>query len=122
VTFDSERWDTANIHDTTTNTSRLTAPVAGKYFIFGHVRFATDPFGARNLLIVLNNTNAIASINVPAFSVPDNIHLSIATHHELQAGDYVELKVSQTSGGPSSVSVVGEQYMSAAEFGMVKLP
>jgi hypothetical protein len=34
LTFNSERWDTANLHETATNSGRLKAPVAGKYYIF----------------------------------------------------------------------------------------
>jgi hypothetical protein len=36
LSFDSEHWDTDNIHDTTTNPTRLTAQTAGKYMIKGY--------------------------------------------------------------------------------------
>src|SRR5262249_1317300 len=32
LTFNSERWDTANLHETATNSGRLKAPAAGKYY------------------------------------------------------------------------------------------
>ena len=37
LTFNSERWDTANLHETTTNSGRLKASVAGKYYIFANI-------------------------------------------------------------------------------------
>ena len=37
LTFNSERWDTANLHETTTNSGRLKAPAAGKYYIFASI-------------------------------------------------------------------------------------
>lgn len=40
-------------------------------------------------------------------------------HYDLNAGDYVEVEVSQASGGSLSVDPV-EKY--SLEFGMVKLP
>src|SRR5262249_3653108 len=46
--FDSERWDTANLHDSA-NPSRLTAPVDGVYLIEAHVSFPTNGAGARGM-------------------------------------------------------------------------
>jgi hypothetical protein len=37
LTFNSERWDSANLHETATNSGRLKAPVAGKYYIFANI-------------------------------------------------------------------------------------
>ena len=45
LTFNSERWDDAQIHDTSTNTSRLDAPETGRYVISGHRTFATSNGG-----------------------------------------------------------------------------
>src|SRR5262245_22933029 len=39
LVFNSERFDTANIHDNTTNNSRLTAPMAGIYLLTANVSF-----------------------------------------------------------------------------------
>jgi hypothetical protein len=37
LTFNSERWDTTDLHETATNSGRLKAPVAGKYYIFANI-------------------------------------------------------------------------------------
>src|SRR5262249_62351799 len=51
LTFNSERWDTANLHETTTNSGRLKASVAGKNYIFAKITWgsplASGPWGVR---------------------------------------------------------------------------
>ena len=37
LSFNSERWDTADLHETATNSGRLKAPLAGKYYIFASI-------------------------------------------------------------------------------------
>jgi hypothetical protein len=44
LTFNSERWDTTDLHETATNSGRLKAPVAGKYYIFANITWET-PIG-----------------------------------------------------------------------------
>ena len=39
LTFDTNRYDTAGMHSTSTNTSRLTAPISGVYAVTANVRF-----------------------------------------------------------------------------------
>src|SRR5215475_15917341 len=45
LTFNSERWDTANLHETATNSGRLKAPAAGKYYIFANITWES-PIGS----------------------------------------------------------------------------
>jgi hypothetical protein len=61
--FDSERWDTAAIHDTVMDTSKLFATTPGRYVIFGHVNFVANPVGRRQVYILWNGTYNIASVN-----------------------------------------------------------
>jgi len=115
--FDSERWDTDDIHDTAIDTSRLTAQTAGKYYIFAHIKW--DAGGADlRLRILLNNTTLIAEVSDVGRSGPSNAQ-SIGTHYELNVGDYVEVQVRQAVGFPVDILRVDA---SSPEFGMVKLP
>lgn len=122
LTFDSERWDTDEIHSTVSNTSRLTAPTAGKYFIYAHVRFSQNPTGRRLLRLKLGApATHLATQDAPGFSAAtDSTFLSVSTHYQLAAGDYVEAVVIQSSGG--QLDVIGDVSDSPPEVGMVKLP
>lgn len=103
LTFNSERWDTtAGIHSLVTNTSRLTCPIAGKYLIGGNVRWDANATGVRDLQILLNNTTYIGRVYMGA-TAAINYAQSIVTLYDLAAGDYVELRVYQNSGGALDV-------------------
>lgn len=118
LTFDTERWDTDTIHSTSSNTSRLTAKTAGKYLIFGNVRWTSNGTGIRIILIKLNGTTNIAYVRVAAI-VTDAEEMQVVTHYHLAANDYVELYAYQSSGGSLDITVSGEY---SPVFGMVKVP
>jgi hypothetical protein len=99
LAFDQEAYDTAKVHDLTTNSSRLTAPVAGIYAVEGEVAWAPNPTGARYLAVVRNGTTHVAVVNGPA-NTATFTEQTIATEVALAAGDFVELHVFQTSGAP----------------------
>jgi hypothetical protein len=126
--FDSERWDTDGTHDpaasadcsVTSNRCRLIAQTGGKYYIFAHVFWQTHDSGSRGLRLQLNGTKVIADSIWPAAGPggPETA-MSIGTHYQLNAGDYVEAQAFQDSGGPLNVVFVDGR---SPEFGMVKLP
>jgi len=116
LTFDSERWDTDDIHDTV-NTSRLTAQTAGKYYIFAHIVWENIPGTARILGILLNGTTIIAEQTTTKSTRQHSI--SVGTHYELNVGDYVEVYAQQDGSPPTDVLRLDA---SSPEFGMVKLP
>jgi hypothetical protein len=121
LTFNSEHWDTANIHDTTTNTHCLTPPVPGKYLVYGHVQFAPNSKGVRLVSIqrLAGNNRGLATMLVNAVSGGFETALSVATHVEAAAGDCLILAVYQTSGKTLDVQL---QPDISPEFGLVKLP
>jgi hypothetical protein len=118
--FDSERWDTANLHGTATNSNRLKAPMAGKYYIYANVVWET-PIGAGlcALRIQVNGKTVIAEQSAPNTGAPYSIALSLGTHYALSAGDYVEAQVFQNTGGAMAVLRINA---APPEFGMVKVP
>jgi hypothetical protein len=118
LTFNSERHDNANLHDTVTNTSRLTAPVAGVYDISGHIDFAANATGARAAQIRVNGTTIIANKNEMARTDGNAHTISIQTQYKLAAGDYVELLSNQFSGGALNINA-SPNY--SPEFAMTKI-
>ena len=93
--FDTELFDTNNIHDNVTNNTRLTAQTAGKYQISGHVTWDDNSTGLRGLKIRLNGTTWISRDLQTAYGI--NQHTT-STLYDLAVNDYVELMVSHTAG------------------------
>src|SRR5262245_18850717 len=115
VAFDSERYDTAAMHDNATNNTRLTAPVPGIYLVAAAVAWPFDPDGFRQLHLRVNGT-----MTDIAFQGVDPIAagLQAATQVRLEAGDFVEAYVFQDSGGLLNVSKFND---SSPEFSMTWL-
>lgn len=121
LTFDSERYDTDNIHSTTTNTGRLTCQTAGKYAIFGNVEWGSGSVGYRALGIRLNGTTYVgANRYTPDGSggtTPFRHSHGVSVIYNLAVGDYLELIVYQTQGSSINVNASGNY---SPEFGMQK--
>lgn len=116
VTFNSERWDNAGLHSTSANTSRLTAPVAGKYLIFAHIAWAnTDTTGYRRLGLQHNGATKIAG-HILNGDVDDS-RMSVSTVWDLAVGDYVEVLVFQGSAGALSIDALSRPGQ-GCDFGM----
>ncbi len=97
LTYNTERYDTDNIHDTGSNTDRLTCQTKGKYEISGNIRWAVNTSGVRYLIIFLNNTTNIGYKALGAYN--DVMFMNVTTIYDLSVGDYVTLRVLQNRGG-----------------------
>lgn len=106
LTFNSERYDVGGCHSTSSNTSRLTVPsgAGGVYAIGGVASFAANATGIRNVSILLNGATVIDGHDATSVSASGPHTISVSTQYKLAAGDYVELRVYQTSGGLLDVS------------------
>lgn len=118
LTFNSERFDNGSLHSTSTNTSRLTAPITGLYGVGGHVSIAANATGNRQLALRLNGATFIAADMRTNAGAGDPSQISIQTVYQLVAGDYVELLAMQSSGGALNVSAAASF---SPEFWMVRL-
>jgi hypothetical protein len=120
LTFNSERWDSANLHETATNSGRLKAPEAGKYYIFANITWES-PIGSGlwGLRLQLNGKTVIAEQTLPNSAAPFRISMSVGTLYALAAGDYVEVQVFQNSGNPLLIRTIPA---TSPEFGVAKLP
>lgn len=117
LTFANERFDSADLHSTSSNTGRLTAPITGLYLIGGHIIFASNATGRREASIRLNGTTFLEINNQPAVN-GDDTEMSVTTLYQFTAGDYVELGANQTSGGALDVRSLANI---SPEFWMVRL-
>jgi hypothetical protein len=105
LTLDSETWDTASLHSTSTNTGRLTAAVAGRYIVNGSCVFAANANGWRMLRIRKNGTTYYSSFRVNALAdATAGVHADVTAMVDLAASDYVELVATEVSGINLNVS------------------
>lgn len=97
--FNSERYDTAAMHNNATNNSRLTAPVTGIYAVTAQVEWDSNMDGGRNLALEKNGVeNPLARASTaPSGDVP--VQQEVTTQVRLQAGDFVRAQVEQSSSG-----------------------
>jgi hypothetical protein len=108
LTFDSEDWDTAGFHSTTTNTSRLTVPVgySGTYLITGTAQFEANATGQRIYELLVNGTSKVGHIQNTDATAANRMASNVLTLYQLDDDDYVELTVYQNSGGNLDVRAV----------------
>ena len=106
LTFDSERYDTDTIHDTSTNPGRLTATTAGKYLISASIRFAADNDGYRVFYLRVDGTTFIAIDSKQAVQ-STTTEITMQTIYDLAATHYVELAVYHLSGGSLDIVSAG---------------
>lgn len=100
LAFNSERFDTANMHDTVTNNSRITIPTAGLYLLtFSAVwQVAAD----YQWIYVYPRLNGGTQIGVGTSAAPFNSgsirhHSLLTTVYKFAAGDYVEIRAAQAN-------------------------
>lgn len=110
VQFNSEVYDTDDIHDTSTNNTRLTCKTAGKYIVTGSVQFQGSATAGRRTLRFLKNgtTNLSNSTDYAGADAGYNPNLCISTLVNLEVNDYIELVVYQTTGGNLNVEYYSE--------------
>lgn len=104
LTFDSERFDTGNLHSTVTNPSRITISTTGLYLLGANITWASNVTGLRFLEIVVNNTSSICTQGVsPATPIGETTRLNVSAIWRATANDFFEVVVYQSSGGALNV-------------------
>ncbi|WP_239404634.1 hypothetical protein [Frankia sp. Cj3] len=98
LTFDLESVDNRNGHSTSSNTSRYTFQETGLYLLGGMVSFAGNTTGERAIALRYNNTLDIGGSSASSVGATDQ-GLSVLTVNPGTAGDYIELRAYQGSGG-----------------------
>ena len=102
--FDTERWDTGDLHSPTTNPSRFTVPLTGRYVVTASSCFDISATGMRHLYIRVNGTGVqgysevfgVLGVNPTA---GNQTELSTSAVLTLNTNDYVEAIVWQNTGG-----------------------
>ena len=118
VSFDGETFDTASMHSTSTNPSRLIAPVAGTYFVRCVTAWTEDADNVRSIQIRKNAGGSssggtkVQQMQIPATN-PGNTTVTVDDVVELAANDYLEFFRYQASGGNLAPIAIGDSPASA---------
>lgn len=105
IAFDGEQVDDDNLHDTSTNNTRITANALGNYNVTASVEWASNGTGLREMRLVVGvGATIIACINEPAISTGGNHFMAISVAWEVtSSGAYIQLEVKQSSGGSLNI-------------------
>lgn len=117
LTFDSERFDNANLHDTSVNTDRLVSPTTGLYLITCSIETNAAPLtGVLRIAFYKNGTvNALARSSM----APNAVSHTLSTYARLVTGDYVIARVLNTTGASVNILAGTAAAEAANDFGMV---
>ena len=118
LTLNSERFDNAAVHSTSTNTSRFTVPTGGggKYIATGSITWAANGSGTYRACSLRHNaTTRIGQINA-APSASHGSDATVVAIYALAAADYVEMAATQDSGGALNVNVQANYSPEASVF------
>jgi hypothetical protein len=108
LTFDTELEDTGGMHSTSVNTSRITIPTGGNgwYRFGGCVRFAANATGYREVKIRANGATDLVVQRTQNHGGADTCRVAVHGEYPLVATDYIELVVTQSSGGALNAEAV----------------
>jgi len=129
VTFDSELFDTDNMHDTVTNTHRLTANKAGYYMVIAHVDWRGNVAGGRRVLGIAKGDTAPSATNIP-YARNEGASLATAGAYPilacsavvyLAAAEWVTLWAWQNTGANLDVLGTAEGYGQTSHFSMYRV-
>lgn len=102
ITFNSETYDNAAMHSTSTNTNKIVVPVAGKYLAVAKVAFSnTSETGYRGAILYKNDTpmDRFICYAVAGFYT----YINLVTVINMAVNDYVKVQAIQSSGGALNV-------------------
>lgn len=114
ITMDTETYDTADGHSTSTNTSRYTAVYPGYYLLGGGVTYAGNTTGRRGARWAVNGSVIPGSATLQVATSATSVGVTargMVTY--LTVGDYVELQGYQDSGGALSTYVTASDSYSS---------
>jgi hypothetical protein len=117
VTFNTELQDTGGVHSTTVNPSRFTVVVPGYYQAEFNATFSASGSGIRQLYFKINGGDFAGDglVVVAPLAAAHQFAVTLPLRY-LNAGDYVEAYVYQTSGSTLTLGHASNSQMSFMSF------
>ena len=116
VALNSEYYDSATMHDTATNNSRVTFLTAGVYVVTFAGSFAANATGDRSALIRKNGNEFLGGSEKKAASASFETGLIVGVQEFFEVDEYVEAVVKQDSGGALNLLATRYSPILAAVF------
>ena len=88
LAFNSEEYDSATLHSTSTNNSRLTASIAGVYLATVFLQINTATSGSHSVYIRVNGSGYESRNSI---NDSGNIYMALTGLVKLSASDYIEM-------------------------------
>lgn len=111
ITFDSESgdWDTAALHDTSTNTHRLTAPVAGVYAFWCAVSASYGSGSPTDVVLAARDAsgNSLARANSVSLLVNSVGEATVAGQVKLAAAGWIDFAAAFNGSGAATLAADG---------------
>lgn len=118
LNLNSEDFDTASMHDTATNNSRVVCPTAGLYLLVAQTYHAPSALGTLRGFLAVRNGATFASAEALNLTSPDiswgNLQLLLAIF-VCAAGDYFQLQAYQDTGGNADVGYSARRAQSTLQ-------
>jgi len=99
IEFNTEYYDTNDMHSNVTNNTRVTIKKTGYYMVCGQVTFSPNAVGRRTVIIKKNAGYGWAKNEESSPSGVYETNINFVIIMNLNEGDYLTLEVGQTSGG-----------------------
>lgn len=116
ISFDgTDILDTNGFHNPASNNTRMTIPTGygGNYLIQASLEFASNTTGGREIYIRKNGSTDLQVIQTDA---EGSLNMTISGTFPLVAGDYVEIRAYQSSGGSLDVWASNSGYTNCSSF------
>ncbi len=122
VTFNTEEFDTDNMHDNSTNNHRIVAPTTGLYIATFNCRWDSSGSGRRFIDIEKNaasagNGTTLARLNNPAAGTSNVTSMVTTGIVRLQANDYVSVGAFQDAGSAQDIVSTSPVHFSLIRIG-----
>lgn len=99
LTWNTDMYDSHAMHDTSSNTARLTCVLAGLHHIELNLEFQANATGFRGIHIVHSADSIIAKHYLPQVGAAVSPIMHVSCDHDMSVGEYVYAQAWQTSGG-----------------------
>jgi hypothetical protein len=113
VVFGAEDFDTAAMHDTVTNNTRITFATAGVYALMAGVEFDGSAAGLRTLSFQKNGATIVGITAEVINNGASPVGLTNCLTEKFAAGDYIEVVAAQNAGGNLNIGTTHASFVTA---------